>query len=551
MKNKYSVRAMASDVVKKNKLLAVMLAAAIAGSIAAVLLPPLVLERIIDRLTMGSEITAGEVIVYFALIVLSGIFDAAEEVLIVTYGQKVTHRIRSEMCSKLTRLPAGYFADNEPGDISSRFVNDVDAVDRLFTSGVISMAADMFKVLSIMAVIYVKSTGLGILILMAVPVIFALTRCFKKRMLDAQITNRHAVGHANSMIPETIRNIRLIHSLGKEEYMVGRYDERIQQSYRALEKSNFYDAIYSPIVINISTILIALMMVHCAGDGRMQEFFGMSVGSAVAVISYVGRVFEPIESIGMEIQNIQSALSGLHRISEFMQEPERKFPEKEGRNVCVEDGNIPAVELQGVSFGYEEGSPVLKDFSLSVAAGEHVTLRGRTGSGKSTVFRLIMGHYEPWCGNVRIFGIEPELIPDGDRRKLIGYVEQQFRMIPGTVMDQITLRDSGLPCADAVKAAELAGIHEMISTLPEGYDTTCDRSMFSQGQLQLLAIARAVAADPSVLLLDEITANLDSETEKEVMNALQAASRDRTVISISHRLFIGDESRRVTMQEKQ
>lgn len=282
----------------------------------------------------------------------------------------------------------------------------------------------------------------------------------------------------------------------------------------------------------------------------MQEFFGMSVGSAVAVISYVGRVFEPIESIGMEIQNIQSALSGLHRISEFMQEPERKFPEKEGRNVCVEDGNIPAVELQGVSFGYEEGSPVLKDFSLSVAAGEHVTLRGRTGSGKSTVFRLIMGHYEPWCGNVRIFGIEPELIPDGDRRKLIGYVEQQFRMIPGTVMDQITLRDSGLSCADAVKAAELAGIHEMISTLPEGYDTTCDRSMFSQGQLQLLAIARAVAADPSVLLLDEITANLDSETEKEVMNALQAASRDRTVISISHRLFIGDESRRVTMQEK-
>ena len=551
MKNKYSVRAMASDVVKKNKLLAVILGAAIAGSIAAVLLPPLVLERIIDRLTMGREIAAGEVIVYFALIVLSGIFDAAEEVLIVTYGQKVTHRIRSEMCSKLTRLPAGYFADNEPGDISSRFVNDVDAVDRLFTSGVISMAADMFKVLSIMAVIYVKSTGLGILILMAVPVIFALTRCFQKRMLDAQITNRHAVGHANSMIPETIRNIRLIHSLGKEEYMAGRYDERIQQSYRALEKSNFYDAIYSPIVINISTILIALMMVLCAGDGRMQEFFGMSVGSAVAVISYVGRVFEPIESIGMEIQNIQSALSGLHRISEFMQEPERKFPEKEGRNVCVEDGNIPAVELQGVSFGYEEGSPVLKDFSLNVAAGEHVTLRGRTGSGKSTVFRLIMGHYEPWCGNVRIFGIEPELIPDGDRRKLIGYVEQQFRIIPGTVMDQITLKDTQISGVDAVKAAELAGIHEMISTLPEGYDTTCDRSMFSQGQLQLLAIARAVAADPSVLLLDEITANLDSETEKEVMNALQAASRDRTVISISHRLFIGDESRRVTMQEKQ
>lgn len=551
MKNKYSVWAMAADVVKKHKLLAVMLTAAIAGSIGAVLLPPLVLERIIDRLTMGQEIAAGAVIAYFAFIVLSGIFDAVEEVLIVIYGQKVTHRIRSEMCSKLTRLPAGYFADNEPGDISSRFVNDVDAVDRLFTSGVISMAADMFKVISIMAVIYVKSTGLGVLILMAVPVIFAITRCFQKRMLDAQITNRQAVGHANSMIPETIRNIRLIHSLGKEEYMAGRYDERIQQSYRAIEKSNFYDAIYSPIVINISTVLIALMMVLCAGDGRMQEFFGMSVGSAVAVISYVGRVFEPIESIGMEIQNIQSALSGLHRISEFMQEPERKSPEKEERNVCVENVNIPAVEMQCVSFGYEEGNAVLKDFSLSVAAGEHVTLRGRTGSGKSTVFRLIMGHYEPWCGNVRIFGTEPAQIPDAARRKLIGYVEQQFRMIPGTVMDQITLKDPQISGADAVKAAELAGIHEMISTLPEGYDTICDRSLFSQGQLQLLAIARAVAADPSVLLLDEITANLDSETEKEVMNALQAASRDRTVISISHRLFISDESRRVTMHEKQ
>ena len=535
MKYEHPVGSMALEVIKKHKLLSIAMTAAALGSITAVLLPPLVLERIVDDLTAEKSIALSVIMMYFILIAASGLFDAAREFFIAVYGQKVTHRIRSEMCSKLSRLPAAYFTKNEPGVIASRFVNDVDSVDRLFTSGIISMLVDLCRIISIMAVIFVKSTGLGILVTITAPLIFVMTRAFQKRMLASQIINRQAVGRANNMIPETIRNIRLIHSLRKEDYAAGRYESRINESYQALEKSNFYDSVYSPIIINISTILIAVMMVLCARGGGFQNFFGMSVGSAVAVISYVSRVFEPIESIGMEIQNIQSAISGIYRIREFLNEKERTDVKPE-QLLVSQDSDVPAVELCGVCFGYEEGIEVLHDFDFRVMPGEQVTLTGRTGTGKSTVFRLIMGHYEPWQGSVKIFGVDSSAVPDSSRRRIFGYVEQKFHMIPGSVIDQITLKDPSVSYEDVIKAAKLAGIDEIICALPAGYDTICEEGLFSQGQWQLLAIARAVAADPAILLLDEITANLDSETEKTVLDALQQASADRTVISISHRV---------------
>ena len=535
MNYKHPIVSMALDVIKKHKLLSLAMLIAATGSITAVLLPPLVLERVVDDLTAEKSIALNIILLYFILIAASGLFDAAREYFITVYGQKVTHRIRSEMCSKLSHLPAAYFTKNEPGVIASRFVNDVDLVDRLFTSGIISMLVDLCRIISIMAVIFVKSTGLGILVTITVPLIFAMTRAFQKRMLASQIINRQAVGRANNMIPETIRNIRLIHSLRKEDYAAGRYESRINESYQALEKSNFYDSVYSPIIINISTILIAVMMVLCARGGGFQDFFGMSVGSAVALISYVSRVFEPIESIGMEIQNIQSAISGIYRIREFLSEKERAAAKSE-QPLVTHDSGVPAVELCGVSFGYEDGIEVLQNFDFRVMPGEQVTLTGRTGAGKSTVFRLIMGQYEPWHGSVKVFGVDSSAVPDSSRRRIFGYVEQKFHMIPGSVMDQVTLKDSSVSYDDAVKAAKLAGIDEIICALPEGYDTICEEGLFSQGQWQLLAIARAVAADPAILLLDEITANLDSETEKTVLDALQQASEDRTVISISHRV---------------
>ncbi len=194
------------------------------------------------------------------------------------------------------------------------------------------------------------------------------------------------------------------------------------------------------------------------------------------------------------------------------------------------------VALSHVTFGYGE-KPVLEDFSLTVKQGEQVMLVGRTGAGKSTVFRLLLGLYPPQSGTVTIGGVDVAAIPDGQRRTCIRCVEQHFSCVPGTVLEQIILNDPQITGEMARNAAKLAGIDDAIQALPEGYDTVCTDGMFSQGEWQLLSIARAAAADPAVLLLDEITANLDAETEERVLDALRQASRGRTVLSVSHRVY--------------
>ena len=194
------------------------------------------------------------------------------------------------------------------------------------------------------------------------------------------------------------------------------------------------------------------------------------------------------------------------------------------------------VALSHVTFGYGE-KPVLEDFSLTVKQGEQVTLVGRTGAGKSTVFKLLLGLYPPQHGTVTIGGVDVAAIPDGQRRTCIRCVEQHFSCVPGTVLEQIILNDPQITGEMARNAAKLAGIDDAIQALPEGYDTVCTDGMFSQGEWQLLSIARAAAADPAVLLLDEITANLDAETEERVLDALRQASRGRTVLSVSHRVY--------------
>ena len=503
----------------------------VAASVAATLIPPLLLARLIDSLTAGVPLTFLAVLGYFGSLALEGVLSSAQESLLVLFGQKMTHALRSEMSRKLTKLPAGTLAGQNPGEVAARFSGDVDTVEALFTSGIISMVADACRILSIMAVIAVKNTGLALVLLLVLPLLAVFTRCVQKRMLAAQLDNRRAVVAVSGQVPETLHNIRTIHMLGLESYMERRYDRRIADGYAAMERTNFYDAIYSPVVLLLNAVVVGVvMLLSASGNMKILTLFGMSVGTSVAVIDYISRIFAPIESLGMEIQTIQSAMAGVKRIDAFLGQPERILPgarEKETRG---------DVALSHVTFGYGE-KPVLRDFSMSVRQGEQVTLIGRTGAGKSTVFKLLLGLYQPEAGTVTIGGVDVSAISDRERRRCIGCVEQHFSRVPGTVLDQITLGDPQITEEMAKNAARLAGIDAAVQSLPEGYDTVCTEEMFSQGEWQLLSIARAAAADPAVLLLDEITANLDAETEARVLEALCRASEGRTVLSVSHRIY--------------
>lgn len=503
----------------------------VAASVAASLLPPLLLARVIDQLTAGLPLTFWAVLVYFGSLALEGGFSSAQESLLVLFGQKMTHALRSEMSRKLTRLPASTLAAQNPGEVAARFSGDVDTVEALFTSGIISMVADACRILSILAVIAVKNSGLAVILLLVLPLFAVFTRHVQKRMLAAQLDNRRAVAAVSGQVPETLHNIRTIRALGLEDYMERRYDRCIGAGYAAMERTNFYDALYSPVVLVLNAVVVGIvMLLSASGDPTVLTFFGMSVGTSVAVINYISRIFAPIESLGMEIQTIQSAMAGVERIDAFLGQPERTAP---AAQPSAARGDV---ELSHVTFGYGE-KEVLHDLSMTVKQGEQITLIGRTGAGKSTVFKLLLGLYPPQEGTVTIGGVPVAAITDRERRTCIGCVEQHFARVPGTVLEQITLDDPQITEEMAKRAAVLADIDGAIQTLPQGYGTPCTDGMFSQGEWQLLSIARAVVADPAVLLLDEITANLDAETEARVLEALRRASAGRTVLSVSHRIY--------------
>lgn len=511
---------------------------AVAGAIVTALLPPWILGSIVDTITAGNAVPVALVILYFAFTVLTGLTESLREGLLTVFGQKITHALRSSMMEKYTNLTAGELTKQEPGTIVSRFVGDVDTVENLFTSGIISMFADACKIISILVVIWLKNRGLAIVLLILLPFLYWFTRTVQKNMLKAQIENRRAVGRASGHVPETLHNIRTIHTLGKERYMEQRYDEYIAESYRAVDRTNFYDAIYSPVILILNAIVVAVVMLFSAsGNAKVLTLFGMSAGTAVAVINYISQIFTPVESLGMEIQTIQSAIAGVHRINEFyaLEELPERVRNLETPVVIAEE--TPFVELQNVTFTYEDDSrKILHHLSFKVYPGEQVTLSGRTGVGKSTVFKLLLGLYQPGEGKVLIQGRDAFQIPENEKRSLYGYVEQTFHRVPGTVKDQITLYDDSFTMEEVREAARIAGLDATIEQLEKGYDTICTSEIFSQGQWQLLSIARAAVAKPKLLLLDEITANLDAQTEEEVLQALKRASEGRTVISISHRV---------------
>ena len=532
MKQKGMVRNVIFDTVKKQKWLSLGIVVAVVGAVVAALIPPLILAKIVDTITAGTGVSVPFIVLYFLMLALTGFLESAREGLLTVFGQKITHALRSRLMEKFVNLTADSINQQEPGTLVSRFVGDVDTVENLFTSGIISMFADACKIVSILVVIWFQNRGLTFVLLVILPFLFGFTRHVQKNMLAAQIANRKAVGRASAHVPETLHNIRTIHCLGKENYMEERYDQYIGESYQAMERTNFYDAVYSPVILILNAIVVAVvMLLSASGNPEVLAFFGMSAGTAVAVINYISQIFGPVESLGMEIQTIQSSLAGIHRINEFF-ELEEKEPLEEKKQKMQE--NLPFVELKNVTFGYDE-HVVLDRLSFQVLDGDQVTLAGRTGAGKSTIMKLLLGLYKPQKGSVTIHGVPSSEIREKDRRKLFGYVEQSFHMVPGTVRDQITLYDKKISEKQVRAAAALTGLSGAIESLEKGYDTVCTPELFSQGQWQLLSIARAAAAEPHLLLLDEITANLDAETEKEVLDALKRVSENRTVISISHR----------------
>jgi ATP-binding cassette subfamily B protein len=327
----------------------------------------------------------------------------------------------------------------------------------------------------------------------------------------------------------------MIKAYSKENYMEEKYTDYLNKNFDTVEKVNFYDSIFSPIIQMVRATVIASIVLL---SSKQLNYLGISLGMVAATIELISNLFDPIENLGMELQNIQSSISGIKRVNDFYDEPEDSCKNNSLKAVDI----VPSYEQVSISFnnltfGYNEKLMILQNINLNINAQQKVTFVGRTGVGKSTLFKLMMGLLKPSSGSITINGIDVYTIPNSEKRKLFGYVTQSFHLIKGTVAEQISLQDDHITIEQIENALEFVGMLAYVKTLEKGIDTKVeDDTLFSQGQKQLLSIARAIVTNPPILLLDEMTANLDSITEKKIVAVLQKAAQVHTILSISHRL---------------
>lgn len=525
------------NVLKKNPRLDILLVFTICGIVIVSLIPPQILKQIIDYnlVPKTKDNLLSFAFAYLGALFLIGVLGSLRDGGLTILGQKITSEIRTGMMEKLEKVSSLFFSNHESGIVVSRFTNDVDTINSMFTDGIVGLIIDCFKIIGIIISIGLFSRKLGLIVLLLLPIIYTITRVFQKRMLKAQIANRVLVGKVNNHISESLNNIRMIKSFSKEDYMEKNYTAYLLDNYKTVEKINFYDSVYSPIILILRALVIATIVIL---SSEQLNYLGISLGMVAASIELVSDLFKPVENLGMELQNIQQSLSGIQRVNEFYREPEDDSKDAKLRAERI----IPSrkdvkLSFNHMSFHYEEGSQVLKNINLQISPQEKVTFVGRTGVGKSTLFKLVMGLMKPSVGNITLNGFDVYSIPNLEKRKIFGYVSQSFNLFKGTVAEQISLQDESISREQIEKALAFVGLTDYVASLENGLDTQVTHdTLFSQGQKQLLSIARAIVTDPPILLLDEITANLDSITEEKIVSVLQRASQAHTILSISHRL---------------
>ncbi len=514
------------------------------------LIPPYLLKLIIDQHLLVSK-TAGLMplaALYVSVLIIIGVADFLKGFVLTNLGQLITVDLRSEAMAKMHRMDPAYFTLTLQGDTVSRIISDPEAVDVLFSSGIVSMVIDLFKVIGIVISIFLLSTQIGLVTLGLIPVIVVITRVFQKGMLKAQRRSRALIGQITQRIGETLKNMLVVKANGREKTMMDRFTETLRQHYFSNESINAYDSLY-PVVIQITKALsIAVLILSLFSK---TNWLSISIGSIAAAIELISNLFDPIENIGSELQSIQQAMAAITRIDDYLAQPEESARLMTQIPTDLLSTGPSVLAFNHVSFSYEAQQVVLKDIELQIKGGQHVTFVGRTGVGKSTLLKLVLGLLSPDQGTITLNGIDVATIPHSLQRQLYGSVDQNFPMIKGTLKQQITLGDDHISDSMVLDALDQVGLGGLCTQVPQGLEAKIPQELtLSEGQKQLVAIARAIVTKPPVLILDEISSGLDSISDALISEVLKKVADHKIVLSVTHRLSsIREDETVVILQE--
>jgi len=447
-------------------------------------------------------------------------------------GQKVIFDLRAALFKHIQSLSFRFFDKRPAGSVLVRVTNDVNSLQDMFTNGVVNSAIDIVQLTGITIILLAIEPKLGLAVMITVPIMFFVSTSLRKKIRMAWQVVRIKQSRINSHLNESIQGIRVTQAFAQEKENIGYFDGMNTSNIRSWNRASALNQLFGPLIEITSAIGTLILLLY--GTYLIQSG-AMTVGVLVAFITYVGSFWEPITRLGNMYSQLLISMSSAERIFEFMDE-KPAVPEKEGAKAIGQlEGNV---RLENVTFGYESDRPALKGIDLDVEAGKSIALVGHTGSGKSTIVNLICRFYDTVEGRVLIDGTDVRDVTIDSLRSQIGIVLQDTFIFSGTIRDNIRYGRPGATDAEIEAAARSVRAHDFIADLPNGYDTEVEErgNALSVGQRQLLSFARALLADPRILVLDEATASIDTETELRIQEALATLLRGRTSFIVAHRL---------------
>ena len=516
------------------------------------LLLPYLLRLGVDDYIINNAITVNErfaglatLAMFFGLAVIAGFVGNYFQVTVLEWtGQNIMHRLRQHIYSHMMKLDLAYFHENPSGKLVTRLTNDVQNMHEMFTSVIVTIFNDAIRIIGILIVLYWLNWRLALMMSLLLPVILLATIWFSRKARNVFREIRTTLAKINSYLQEAISGISLIQMFQREKDTENNFIQLNQEYFQSAMHQIKIFGIFMPLLDIFSSSAIGIIIWY----GGVQILKGqMTIGILIAFLYYMRLFFQPLRELSQKYSIVQSAMASAERIFQVL-DTKSKLPIAAKPHEPLTDGNT--LEFNGVTFGYDSANPVIHDLSLQVESGETIAIVGATGSGKSTLVNLLERMYDPDQGAILLNGHDVRELDPQWLRSTVGLVMQEIYLIPGSIRENILL-DREMNDPQFKRILELAQLTEFINRLPEGVHTKIGEGNFdlSAGQRQLLAMARVMARNPKILVLDEATANVDSETEILVERAIEATLAKRTSIVIAHRLSTIRRSDRIIVMD--